>query len=108
MLVWQTLVATPVIRRIFSGRPPGPSACGCTRSTALALVGDDRVSSMAHQRRAVSQLSQLVGDFIGDELAVGENLEVAIGMTGPGISNNSGCMKRLAPEDAEEAVCRVF
>ena len=48
---------------------------------AAALVGDDFRSLNADQRRAVAELAHLLGMFGGNELAVGEHLEIAVRMS---------------------------
>ena len=46
------------------------------------------------------------GHLVGDELAVGEDLEVAIGMRGQDVEQVR-VHERLAAEDAEEAVAHL-
>ena len=47
---------------------------------APALVTDDRIAFDADERCDIAQLPHFSGHFIGDKLAIGENLKVAIGM----------------------------
>src|SRR5205823_6484757 len=49
---------------------------------AAALVADDYVAFDADERRDVAELPHPLGALVGDELAVGEDLKIAIGVLG--------------------------
>ena len=70
---------------------------------AAALIGNNRLSLDADQRGAVAEFPHFGGNLVGDELAIGEDLEVAIGMT-PEDLQQFRVHERFAAEDAEEAV----
>ena len=70
---------------------------------AAALVADDLVPFDADQRRDVAELAELLGDFVGDEVAVGEDLKVAVAVAAEDFQHLR-VHERLAAEDAEERV----
>ena len=78
MFVWQRLVQTPVKHLVLQAVLQALHRLAETRRPAAALVADDLVPFDADQRRDVAELAQLSRDFVGDEVAVGEDLEVAI------------------------------
>ena len=84
MLVWQTLVATPTISLLRTQRSRPASVRLSTFGLAAALVADDLRALDADERRGVAEAAQLRGDLVGDELAVGEDLEVAVRMRARG------------------------
>ena len=49
---------------------------------SAALVANDFISFDADQRRDIATAAKLLGDFVRNEVAVGEDLEVAIAMLG--------------------------
>ena len=102
MLVWQTLVATPVIRRLrrqFSR----PARVRSSTWPAAALVADRGVPLDADQRTGIPDAAQFARDFIGDQLPVGEDLKIAVRVC---LQNPEQFRmeERFAPEDAEIAV----
>ena len=74
---------------------------------AAALVADDLVALDADERRDVAELAHPFGRLVGDELAVGEDLEVAIGMLGEHVEQLR-VHERLAADDAEEDVAHLL
>ena len=68
-----------------------------------ALVADDLVALDADQRRDIADPPQLFGDFVGDEVTIGENLEEAIGMVIENLEQFA-VHKRLAAENAKHAI----
>ena len=74
-----------------------------TCSPAAALVADDLGAFDADERRDVAEPRELARDLVGDELPVGEDLEVAVGMRGEEIEQLR-MQERLAAEDAEVGV----
>ena len=103
MLVWQTLVATPMSSpwRRQASRPV--ERLGQHLHPAAALVADDLRALDADERRDVAEPRQLARDLVGDELAVREDLEVAVGMRREQIEQLR-MQERLAAEDAEVGV----
>ena len=75
MLVWQTLVATPVISRLRRQASSPASVLLSTfsrpRRSSLTISVPSMLTSGVH----VAQPAQLRGDLVGDQLAVGEDLE---------------------------------
>src|SRR5206468_11921797 len=61
----------------------------------------------ADQRRGVAQLAQPVRDLFGDELAVGEKLEVAVSMRREQVQQLR-VHERLAAQNPEEGVPVLF
>ena len=102
MFVWQTLVATPV--RSFCSRQCVQAAQGAVEHVlvAAALVAHGAGAFDADQRRGVAELPQRARDLLGDELAVGEDLEIAVRMLREEVEQLR-VHERLAAEDAEEA-----
>ncbi len=76
-------------------------------AAAAALVADDFAAFHADQWRHVAQAAQAFRFFIGDELAVGENLEVAIGVRFEQLEELR-VHERLAADDAEEDVAHCL
>src|SRR5262249_33536070 len=70
---------------------------------AAALVAYDLVALDADERRGVAELPQPFRLLVGDEVAVGEDLEVAVGVGGEEIEELR-VHERLAADDAEEDV----
>ncbi len=72
-------------------------------AAAAALVGNDFVAFDAHERRDVAHAAHPGRHFVGDELSVGKDLEVAVGMLFENVEQ-LGVHERLAAQDAEEGV----
>src|SRR5262245_50471174 len=70
---------------------------------AAALVADDLIAFDANQRGHVAELAHPLRALVGDEMAIGEYLEVAIGMLGEHVEQMR-VHERLAADDAEEDV----
>src|SRR5207253_1888333 len=70
---------------------------------AAALVADDLISFDADQRRDVAELAKLPRDFVGNEMAIREDLEIAIAVIAENLQD-FGMHERLAAEDAEERI----
>ena len=103
MLVWQTLVATPInspLRR-HASRPLSVLVRTCV--AAAAFVADDFGAFDAEERRDVAEARQLASDLVGDELSVREDLEVAVGM-GREQVEQLRMEERLATQNAEVGV----
>ena len=75
--------------------------------TAAPFVADDLGPLDADERRDVAELSQFGGDLVGDEVAVREDLEVAVGMRCENLQQLR-VHERLAADDAEEAVASLL
>jgi hypothetical protein len=71
------------------------------------LVADALGSFNADERRRVPEPSQLAGDLVGDELSVGEDLEVAIRMLAQDLQQLR-VHERLSAEDPEKAVAAAL
>src|ERR1043166_8330976 len=71
--------------------------------TPPPLVADDLRAFDTDERRDVADPPQVPSDLIGDQLAVGENLEVAIGVRGEDFQQ-LWMQERLASQNAEVAV----
>ena len=67
------------------------------------LVAHDFAALDAHERRGVADLPQALRDFLGDELAVREDLKVAVRVRREEVEQLR-VHERLAAEDAEERV----
>ena len=82
MLVWQTLVQTPVNDLVVAGSSRCPAIVWLSTSARpAALVADDLGALDADQRRDVAAAAAVrAATSLGDEVAVGEDLEVAVGM----------------------------
>ncbi len=70
---------------------------------AAPLVRDEFGALDRDERGGVADLAQLLGLLLGDELAVREDLEEAVGMLGEEVEQ-AGMHEGLAAEDAEERV----
>ena len=70
---------------------------------AAAFIADDLVALDADERRHVAHLVHLLGEFIRDELAIREDLEVTVLVLGKDIEQPL-IHEGFAAEDAEEAV----
>ena len=70
---------------------------------ATPLVTDDLVAFDTDQRRDVAQLPDPLGDFRRDEVAVGEDLEVAVGVFGQDVEQ-FGVHERFPAHDPEEGI----
>src|SRR5262249_9057422 len=70
---------------------------------AAALVADDFHAFDADQRRHIPDLAQLARNFIRDELAVREDLKIAVRMGGENIEQ-LGMKERLTAQDPKVAV----
>ncbi len=107
MFVWQRLVQTPVKTLFFRQLCTPCMVLLKTSAPAAALVADDLVALDADERRHVAELPQASGLVVGDELAVGEDLEVAVGMRGEHVEQVR-VHERLAADDAEEDVAHLL
>jgi len=74
---------------------------------AAALVADDLVALHADQRRHVAQPAHLASAGVGDKLAVGEDLEIAVGMLGQHVEK-VGMHERLAADNAKEDIAHLL
>ena len=74
---------------------------------AAALIADDLGPFDADERRDVAELAHLLARFLGDEMAVGEDLEIAIGMRLQQLEQLR-VHERLAADDAEEDVAHLL
>ena len=72
-------------------------------TAATADVACRRITLDAHQRRGVTESLEPAGDLGRDQLAVGEDLEVAVGVGGQQVEQPR-VEERLAPEQPEEDV----
>ena len=70
---------------------------------AAPFVADDFAAFDADERGDVAEFAQTLCDFLGDELAVGEDLEVAVRVRREQVEQ-LGVHEGLAAEDAEEGV----
>ena len=102
-LVWQRLVQTPVITLCLRQFCKPCIVLAEHALAAAALVADDLVPFDADERRDVAELAELLRHFVGDEVAVGEDLEVAIAVAAEDLQDLR-VHERLAAEDAEERV----
>ena len=107
MFVWHRLVQTPVktlvveavlqaLHRLARARPPRPRRSSLTISRALD----------ADERRDVAELPHPLRLLGRDEVAVGEDLEVAVGVLGEHVEQVR-VHERLAADDAEEDVAHL-
>jgi hypothetical protein len=103
IFVWQTLVATPVRRPCVEAILKAAHRSAKDLFLPAAFVADDLASLDGDQRGGVAETAQALGDFLGDELSVGEDLEVAVGMSGKDIEQLR-VHERFAAEQAEEGV----
>ena len=106
MFVWQTLVPTPVISlwRMQASRPASVrvSTLAWPRRSSLTIS----VPSMLTSGVTLPSARSFARDLVGDELAVGEDLEVAVGVRCEHVEQLR-VHERLAAEDAEEAVAHA-
>ncbi len=72
-------------------------------AVATADVAGCRIPFDAHQRRGVAERLQPTGDLGRDQLAVGEDLEIAVGMSRQQVEQPR-VEERLTPEQPEEDV----
>ena len=71
--------------------------------TATALVADNFAALNAHQRCDVPTPAQLCRHMVGDEVPVGEDLEIAIGMSAEDLQDVS-VHEGFSTDDAKEVV----
>ena len=103
MLLWQTLAATPIKRPVRRQSSSPFSVLLSTFCAAAPFVADDLGPFDADERGDVAEPRQLARDVVGDQLAVGEDLEIAVRMRGEDIEELR-MQERLAAQDAEVAV----
>src|SRR4029078_8407572 len=72
-------------------------------TASAALVADNLVPLDTDQRRHVAEVAELACNFVRDEMAVGEDLQVTVAM-GAEDFQNLRVHERLAAENAEERV----
>ena len=103
IFVWQTLVATPV--RMRSRRQASRPRRVLLKTSFLPRRSSLTISrpSMEMSGVALPICRRRLRDFVGDELAVGEDLEVSVRVRGEQIEQLR-VHERLAAEDAEEGV----
>ena len=70
---------------------------------STALITDNFTTFDANERGGISQPAEFRGDFFRDELAIGENLKVAVGMRREQLEQ-LGMHERLAAQNAKESV----
>ena len=70
---------------------------------STALIADNFTTFYANKRGGISQPAQFRGDFFRDELAIGENLKVAVEMRGEQLEQ-LGMHERLAAKNPKESV----
>ena len=75
--------------------------------TAAAFVTDDFAAFHADERGDVAEFAEFLGDFFGDELAVGEDLKVGVGVVAEDLEEFL-VHEGFSAEDAEEAVASSF
>ena len=68
-----------------------------------ALVADDFATFDADERRNITTLAELSSDLGGNEVAVGENLKIAIGMAAEDFQD-VGMHEGFAADDTEEVI----
>ena len=73
---------------------------------AAPLVADELGAFDGNERGDIAHLTHFFGNLIGDELPVGENLKITIGMFGQNIEQPL-VHERFAAEDAEETITRL-
>ncbi len=70
---------------------------------AAAFVADDLVPLDGDEWCGIADFRQTRGDFVGDALAVGEDLKIAVGVVGENVEQ-TGVEEGLSAENAEESV----
>ncbi len=104
MFVWQTLVATPVDQLVAAAVLQPGQRLLVDSWAAAPLVADRLAAFDADQRRRVAERAQAPGGVSSvEEVAVGEEQEVAVGMGREDVEQPR-VQERLAAQDAEEAV----
>ena len=103
MLVWQTLVATPISSpwRRQASSPSSVLFRTCIRPRRSSLTISE--PSMLMSGVTLPSSRERAGDVVGDQLAVGEDLEVAVGVRREQVEQLR-VHERLAAENAEVGV----